>query len=312
MTSTMETRTIGSLTVPVVGLGCNNFGWGLDVAQTRRVLDAALDAGVTFFDTADRYGNTESETYMGEVLAGRRDRFVLATKFGAAIPDQAPGGGKADYVKSACEASLRRLKTDVIDLYQLHKPDPETPIAETLGALNELVQAGKVREIGCSNFSVAQLREARASAPAGAARFVSVQNHFNVFSGEDQADVLAECAAENIAFLPFYPLANGFLTGKIRKGAPVPGGTRLAGGGILDKSGEVTPERLDAVERLVNYAESKGHTLLELAFGWLLAHAPIASVIAGATKPEQVAGNATASTWHMTVAERDEIAALAR
>jgi aryl-alcohol dehydrogenase-like predicted oxidoreductase len=308
----MDTRKIGSLTVPVVGLGCNNFGWGLDAAQTRRVLDAALDAGVTFFDTADRYGNTDSETYMGEALVGRRDRFILATKFGLPIPDHHPGGGKADYVKSACDASLRRLKTDVIDLYQFHKPDPDVPIAETLGALNELVAAGKVREIGCSNFSVAQLREAKAATAAGAARFVSVQNHFNVFSGADQADVLAECAAENIAYLPFYPLANGFLTGKIRKGAALPSGTRLGGGAFLDKTNEVTPERLDAVERLIGYAESKGRTILELAFGWLLAHPPIASVIAGATKPEQVAGNAAASTWKMTNAERDEIAALAR
>jgi aryl-alcohol dehydrogenase-like predicted oxidoreductase len=305
----METRRIGSLDVSVIGLGCNNFGWRLDYERTVGVVDAALEAGINFLDTADIYGGTESEEFLGRALEGRRDRVVLATKFGMKVDDQRKGA-KPDYVRRACEDSLRRLRTDRIDLYQLHQPDPETPIADTLGALDELVRSGKVREIGCSNFSVAQLREAKAAgAPGGGgARFVSVQNQYSLLHRDPEAEVLSECEREGLAFLPFFPLASGMLTGKYRRGQPLPEGTRLA---KKNSSSFLNDRNLEIVEELIHFAAFRGHSLLELAFSWLLSHPPVASVIAGATSAEQVRGNVKAAAWRLTPADLAEVDKLA-
>jgi aryl-alcohol dehydrogenase-like predicted oxidoreductase len=301
----MENRKIGSLDVSIIGLGCNNFGWRLDYDRTVAVVDAALDSGINFLDTADIYGGTESEEFLGRALEGRRDRVVLATKFGMKVDEQRQGA-KPDYARRACEDSLRRLRTDHIDLYQLHQPDPSTPIADTLGALDELVRSGKVREIGCSNFSVEQLREAKAAAGQGA-KFISVQNEYSLLHREPERGVLAECEREGLAFLPFFPLAGGMLTGKYRRGQPLPEGTRLSKGSprfLNDKNLAIT-------EELANFAAFRGHSLLELAFSWLLSHPPVASVIAGATSPEQVQANVKAAGWRLTPADLAEIDKLA-
>lgn len=292
----MERRRIGSLEVSLVGLGCNNFGWRIDEAETARVAHAALDAGINFFDTADIYGKTQSEQFLGRVLAGRRDEVVLATKFGMEV-DEHRKGARPEYIRQAIEDSLRRLATDRIDLYQLHKPDPEVPIADTLGALDELVQAGKVREIGCSNFSVAQLQEAEAAAKG--ARFVSVQNEYSMIKREPERDgVLAECERQGLAFLPYFPLASGLLTGKYRLGRPAPENGRLQA--VERFSGNRSEENLRLVEDLIAYAEARGHTILELAFSWLAARPVVASVIAGATSVEQVQANAHAANWKLS------------
>lgn len=299
----MEKRTIGSLQVSVVGLGCNNFGRRLDEARTAEVVHAALDAGVNLFDTADIYGGTKSEAYLGRILAGRRNEVVLATKFGMRIDDDRPGGAGAAYVRRAVEESLRRLKTDRIDLYQLHTPDPKTPIAETLGALAELVREGKVREIGCSNFSVEQLREAESA--AGGVRFVSVQNEYSLFHRAPEEGVLAACERQKLAFLPYFPLASGLLTGKYRRGVAPPQGTRITEGPRFE--GLLSSQNLEVVEGLIAFAEAKGHTLLELAFSWLLSHRPVASVIAGATSAAQIRANAGAAGWMLGADELAEI-----
>ena len=308
----MDTRRIGSLEVSVVGLGCNNFGGRLDLAATKAVVNAALDAGITFLDTADVYGGTKSEEFLGRILAGRRDRVTIATKFGMALDDERKGA-KPAYVKRACEDSLRRLKTDRIDLYYLHRPDPETPIADTLGALDDLVRGGKVREIGCSLFTAAQLREARAAAGKGA-RFAAVQNEYSLLVREPEREVLAECGRLGLAFVPYYPLASGLLTGKYRRGQPAPKGTRLAiNPGWNERF--LTDPNVARAESLAAFAESRGHTLLELAFSWLLRHRVVASVIAGATSPEQVRANVAAGSWKLTgedVARVDALAPLAQ
>lgn len=301
----MENRKIGSLNVSVVGLGCNNFGWRLDYDQTVAVVDAALAAGINFLDTADIYGGTESEEFLGRALAGRRDEVVLATKFGKKVDEQRQGANP-DYVRRACEDSLRRLRTDHIDLYQLHQPDPKTPIADTLAALDELVRSGKVREIGCSNFSAQQLREAKAAAGQGA-KFVSVQNEYSLLHRDPEREVLAECEREGMAFLPFFPLASGMLTGKYRRGQPLPEKTRLSKG----SSRFLNDHNLEIVDEIANFAAFRGHSLLELAFSWLLSHPPVASVIAGATSPEQVRANVNAAGWHLSSADLAEIDKLA-
>lgn len=305
----MDTRRIGSLEVSVVGLGCNNFGWGLDETESARVIHAALDAGVTLFDTADIYGATKSEVFLGRALAARRDSVVIATKFGMKVDDQRVGA-KPDYVRRAAEDSLRRLATDWIDLYQLHTPDPTVPIADTLGALDELVQAGKVREIGCSNFSAGQLREARAPAGPGAARFVSVQNEFSLLHREAEREVLPECERSGLAFLPFFPLASGLLTGKYARGTPAPEGTRLSQSWAASRF--LSDERWAIVDALTEFAKSRHHTLLDLAISWLASKRPVASVIAGATSADQVKQNVAAAGWRLTdpdLAEIDRIAA---
>ena len=291
----METRTIGSLEVSVVGLGCNNFGMRIGRAETKAVVDAALDAGINFFDTADIYGGAKSETYLGEALGTRRDEIVLATKFGAPYEGH-EGGASAAYIRTAVEDSLTRLGTDRIDLYQLHFPDQKTPIAETIGTLVELVAEGKVREFGCSNFSVAQLEEAAAATPDGSPGFVSVQNQYNILHRDPEDGVLEWCDRTGTAFLPFFPLASGLLSGKYRAGEPPPEGTRLAAMGDGAKS-QLSDERLAAVADLDELAEREGHTVLDLAFGWLLSRPAVASVIAGATRPEQITANVAAGTW---------------
>jgi aryl-alcohol dehydrogenase-like predicted oxidoreductase len=299
----METRRIGSLDVSVVGLGCNNFGWRLDAAATKKVVDAALAAGINFFDTADIYGKGQSEEYLGRALGSRRSGIVLTTKFGMKM-DEERKGAKPAYLRQALEDSLRRLGTDHVDLYQLHTPDPEVPIADTLGALAELVQAGKVREIGCSNFSADQLREAEAAVEPGAVRFVSVQNEYSLFHREPEREVLAACERHGLAFIPFFPLASGLLTGKYRKGRPLPGKGRLTEDRFAGLRSE---ENLDKVEKLIAFADSRGHTLLELAFAWLLARPVVASVIAGATSAEQAESNAKAAGWQLSEEDMAEI-----
>lgn len=304
----LETRQMGSLAVTTVGLGCNNFGGRLDADATAAVVGAALDAGINFFDTADVYGGTKSEEFIGQALAasGRRDEVILATKFGIKLDDARPGGGSPEYIRRAAEDSLRRLRTDCIDLYQIHRPDPEVSIEDTLGALNDLVRAGKVREIGCSNFSAEQLRAAEEAAiKAGAARFVSVQNHYSMLKRDPEQDgVLAECGRLKIGFLPYFPLANGLLTGKYRKGQPVPTGARLDS---ERGQAQLTDANLDIVESLIRFAGARGHSILELAFAWLLAQPAVTSVIAGATSSAQVAGNAAAAAWRLSGDDLTEV-----
>lgn len=284
-----QKRQIGTLEVSLTGLGCNNFGWRIDEAQSRRVVETALDAGINFFDTADIYDKGHSEEYLGRALGSRRREAVIASKFGMKF-DEMRHGARPEYVRQAAEDSLRRLGTDHIDLYQIHQPDPNTPIADTLGALDELVQEGKVREIGCSNFTAAQIREA-------GGKFVSVQNQYSLFHREPEAEVLPECRRLHLAFLPYFPLANGLLTGKYREGQPLPKGSRGdAGWGPKI----FTEENLNKAERLIQFTEGRGHSLLELAFSWLAAQPSVASVIAGATSPEQVKANAAAANWKLS------------
>jgi aryl-alcohol dehydrogenase-like predicted oxidoreductase len=307
----MEQRKIGSLSVTVVGIGCNNFGGRIDEKRTEEVVNAALDAGINFFDTADSYANGKSEELLGRFLAGRRAEAIIATKFGLKIEGQGQGA-RPEYIRKAFDASLRRLKTDYVDLYQLHTPDPGVPIAETVGALDELVKSGKAREIGCSNFSADQLREARAvsdSRPASA-RFVSVQNEYSLLHREPEDEVLPECERQGLAFLPFFPLKSGLLTGKYRKGQPIPQDTRVAR--FERYRTLLTEDNLDKVETLIRFAESRGYTLLELAFSWLLAHRVVASVIAGATSAKQVRDNAGTAKWKLTAADLEEIDSLLR
>ena len=300
----METRKIGSLDATVVGLGCNNFGRRCDEEQTQRVVDAALDAGVTFFDTADIYGGTKSEEFLGRILQGRRDRVVLATKFGMEVSFDKQGADPA-YVHRAVRDSLARLQTDHIDLYQLHQPDPKVPIGETLAALDELVRDGLVREIGCSNFSAAEQQEAADAVAQGAARFVSVQNELSLLERSDEADGLVGARAGGLAYIPYFPLASGVLTGKYRRGERPPAGTRLA-----TYNETPTDPEFDLVDSYTAFAEGRGHTLLELAIGWLLSLEPVASVITGATKPEQIQANAAASTWRLTDEELTAVATI--
>jgi aryl-alcohol dehydrogenase-like predicted oxidoreductase len=299
----VEKRRIGSLEVSAVGLGCNNFGWRIDAEASAQVVGAALDAGINFFDTADIYGQTHSEEFLGRALGRRRGEAVIATKFGMAVDEQRQGA-RPEYVTQAAKDSLRRLGVDRIDLYQIHKPDPAVPIAETLGALDDLVKAGMVREIGCSNFSAGQIHEAAVAVRPGGARFVSVQNKYSLLYRDPERDVLPECARRSMAFLPFFPLASGLLTGKHRRGQAPPEGSRLADERFANL---LTDRNLGLVESLIEFARSRGHTLLELAISWLLARPVVASVIAGATKPSQVLTNAAAGSWQLT---RDELAAV--
>ncbi len=292
----MEKRKIGSLEVSVVGLGCNNFGWRIDAAATGRVIDAALDAGINFLDTADIYGEGRSEEFLGHALKGRWNCVVIATKFGGKL-DNERQGAKPDYIPRAVEDSLRRLGTDHIDLYQLHFPDPNTPIADTLGALDRLVKAGKVREIGASNLSVEQIRDAEQAEKPGAARFVSLQNQYSLIHRAPEKDVLPECVRRGLAFLPYFPLANGLLTGKYRPGQPLPSGSRGEAGFGPKVFNE---ENLEIAEALRGFAESRGYSLLKLAFSWLASRPAVASVIAGAKTPEQAQSNAHAANWKLS------------
>jgi aryl-alcohol dehydrogenase-like predicted oxidoreductase len=290
------------LRVSRVGLGCNNFGSRIELGQTRAVVEGALEAGVTFLDTAEVYGGGGgSERMLGEILDGRRDQVVLATKFGWA-PDR--GHGRPENVRDSIDGSLTRLRTDHVDLYYLHKPDPDTPIAETLGALDEVVQAGKARAIGCSNFSAAQLAEAdRTAREQGTVRFTAVQNEYNLLRRDDDEDVLPLCRELGIGYVPYFPLASGLLTGKYRRGEPAPEGARLAGRHIEE-------ERFARVEKLARFAANEGHSLHDLAISGLASTPGIAGVIAGATRPEQVRANAAAGRWHLSPEQLEALASV--
>ncbi|HZT16503.1 MAG TPA: aldo/keto reductase [Gaiellaceae bacterium] len=294
----MRTRKLGQLEVPVVGLGCNNFGGRVDEAGTRAVVDAALDAGVTFFDTADIYGRQGgSEELLGRALRARRDRVVLATKFGKPMGDGVERRGTREYVRAALEASLRRLQTDRVDLYQHHEEDPDTPLEETIGALEELVGEGKILAYGTSNYAVESLE--RAKALAGPA-YVSEQSEYSWLERDAERELLPACERLGLGFIPYFPLASGLLTGKVRRGRPPEPGTRLHGR-------EISDDELDRVERLADWAEAHGVSLLDVAVGGLAAVAPVVSVIAGATKPEQVRANAAAGEWVPSPEELDEL-----
>jgi aryl-alcohol dehydrogenase-like predicted oxidoreductase len=297
----MEYQPLGNsgLIVSVVGLGCNNLGGRIDLAAGRAVIEAALDEGITLFDTADIYGlQGGSEKVLGEILGSRRDQVVLASKFGHRDHDMGYGpavgakGGRA-YIRRAVEESLRRLRTDHIDLYQLHTPDPVTPIAETLAALHELVGEGKVRYIGHSNLAGWQLAEAaHVALEEGLTPFISAQNHWSLLDRDIEREVVPAAEHYGIGVLPYFPLAQGLLTGKVRRGEPIPEGTRLAGRAHL-----VTERRLDQVEQLRTLADKLGRSVLDLAIGGLAARPVVGSVIAGASRPEQVRANAAASAW---------------
>ena len=310
----MDMRKIGSLDVSVCGLGTNNFGSRLDEKQTAAVIDAALDEGINFLDTADLYGGTKSEQFIGKALAGRRDRIVLATKFGGPLDDNPEHrGGSARWVRQACEDSLRRLNTDRIDLYQLHFPDQHVPIDETLTALDELVKAGKVREIGNSNFTGEMIEDADdVSQKLGLTRFVSAQNMYNLLSRQPETDAIPACERRGLAFLPYFPLASGLLTGKYRKDQPLPEGARITSYPEERRKDFMSERAMDVVEKLETFAEERGHKLLDLAMSWLAANKVVASVIAGATKPEQVRANAAAVAWKLSDAELKEIDAITR
>jgi aryl-alcohol dehydrogenase-like predicted oxidoreductase len=302
----MRTRQLGTggTEVSVVGLGCNNFGMRVDLEGTRAVVDAALDAGVTLFDTADIYGNKGgSEEFLGEVLEGRRDRVILATKFGGDMGDGEKARGSRAFVHKAIEASLARLRTDYVDLYQYHTPDNVTPFEETFGALDELVRDGKVRYVGHSNLEPAQIEEVDALArERGFARPVSAQNQYSLLRREAEEELLPTCERLGIGFLPYFPLASGLLTGKYKRGQPPPEGARLS-----DREDALTDDKLDRVEALERYASERGLTLLQVAIGGLLAQPAVASVIAGATKPEQVRANVEAGAWEPSA---EDLAAL--
>jgi aryl-alcohol dehydrogenase-like predicted oxidoreductase len=304
----VEHRRIGELDVSVVGLGCNNFGARISAEQARDVVEAALDAGVSYFDTAEVYGAGQSEEFLGAALAGRRDQVVIATKWGMA---GSPAAGTRSAARAALDGSLRRLGTDHVDHYQLHAPDPDTPVEETLAALDELVAEGKVRVAGCSNFSAVQLDEsADAAATLGTAGFASVQNHYSLLTRDPERDgVLAACIRHRIALVPFYPLESGVLTGKYRFHEALPDGSRLA------KWGEraarfVNDERLERVAAVSAWAQARGHTILDVAMSWLTTNPAVATVIAGATRPEQVHANVSAASWALSDADRQEIDAL--
>ena len=306
----MEMRHLGNsgLEVSVIGLGCNNFGRRLDENQTATVVSAAVDAGITLFDTADLYGeNGTSETYLGKALKGHRDQVVIATKFGGPM-GQLPmqKGGSRQHIFQAVEDSLRRLNTDYIDLYQMHFPDLNTPIEETMRALDDLVRQGKVRYLGHSNFSGWMIAHAHHIAVRDALTpFISAQNHYHLLNREVEPDVQPACTKFGLGILPYFPLASGLLTGKYRKGQVHPEGTRLSSGPMAERI--LTDINIDKAESLFEWAEARGHTLLELAFSWLAQQPAVSSVIAGATNTDQISANVNAANWVLTSEELEEI-----
>jgi aryl-alcohol dehydrogenase-like predicted oxidoreductase len=300
-------RSLGVLgpEVSVIGLGCNNFGRRVDLEGTRAVVDAALDQGITFLDTSNTYGDPrgQSEEFLGQVLQGRRARVVLATKFGMDMGDGLGPRGSRGYILQAVEASLRRLRTDVIDYYWYHQPDGVTPIAETLETLDGLVNAGTVRWIGASNFSAEQIEEADAVArDRGFARFTSIQNNYSLLVRDAEREVLPTCERLGLGFVPFFPLASGLLTGKYRRGESAPAGTRLAG-----RDQVATDEQFSLVEALSEYAAAREVSLIDVAIVALLARPVVSTVIAGATKPEQVDQNTTAARWQPSERDLNEL-----
>lgn len=307
----MEMRNLGrsGLRVSVIGLGCNNFGGRIDLAATKRVVHQAIESGITLFDTADVYGDRGgSESCLGEVLGSARKDIVLATKFGMPMGEsEGQSGGSRRYIMNAVEASLRRLRTDWIDLYQIHRPDALTPIEETLRALDDLIRQGKVRYIGCSNFAAWQVVEAQwTSRTLGLNHFISCQDEYSMLVRRIEAELTPAAQAYGMGILPYFPLASGLLTGKYRRNTPLPEGTRLANTQRLadrylsDRNWEVT-------ERLADFASARGRQMLDLAFSWLLSRHGVASVIAGATRPEQIEQNVRAGSWQLSVEDLSEI-----
>jgi aryl-alcohol dehydrogenase-like predicted oxidoreductase len=303
----MEYRELGrsGLRVSVVGLGCNNFGMRIDEEASRHVIEGALAAGVNFFDTADMYGGGKSEEFLGRILGARRRSVLIGTKFGAlGMMQKKPWGGKAAVMR-CIDDSLRRLGTDYIDLYQMHYPDPATPIEETLDALAELVRQGKVRAIGCSNFSGAQIEAAEAAARArGTPRFESAQNEWSLLNRAVEAEVIPACERLGLGQLPYFPLASGMLTGKHRRGQPIGADSRLSHEYFKQFASE---QNFARVEGLARVAQAHKRSLLELAMSWLASQPCVASVIAGSTRPEQVKANVAAVGWKLSQAERAEI-----
>ena len=307
----MEYRNLGSsgLRVSLVGLGCNNFGMRLDLEQTRAVVDRAFDLGITLFDTADMYGGRGgSETQLGKILGHRRKDIVLASKFGMAMSDDGTKiGASRRYIMSAVEDSLRRLKTDWIDLYQLHQPDPLTPLDETIQALDDLVTQGKIRYIGCSNLPSWQVVESQwISKSMGLNRFVSCQDEYNILNRNVEAELIPAMQKYGCGLLPYFPLASGLLTGKYKR-TEMPEGARLTDMPTFANRIYLTDENFDIVDNLNKFANKTGHSILELAFGWMASRPTTASIIAGATKPEQIDANVAAVNWVLSQSEIDEV-----
>ncbi|GIR54401.1 MAG: aldo/keto reductase [Pseudomonadota bacterium] len=307
----MEYRNLGSsgLRVSLVGLGCNNFGMRLDLEQTRAVVDRAFDLGITLFDTADMYGGRGgSETQLGKILGHRRKDIVLASKFGMAMSDDGTKiGASRRYIMSAVEDSLRRLKTDWIDLYQLHQPDPLTPLDETMQALDDLVTQGKIRYIGCSNLPSWQVVESQwISKSMGLNRFVSCQDEYNILNRNVEAELIPAMQKYGCGLLPYFPLASGLLTGKYKR-TEMPEGARLTDMPTFANRIYLTDENFDIVDNLNKFAHKTGHSILELAFGWMASRPTTASIIAGATKPEQIDANVAAVNWVLSQSEIDEV-----
>jgi aryl-alcohol dehydrogenase-like predicted oxidoreductase len=309
----MKVHNLGKsgLRVSIVGLGCNNFGWTIDLAGTRKVVQKALDLGVTLFDTADIYGDRGgSEEMLGQALGEHRKDVIIATKFGMAMDDGEKKGASRSYILSSVEGSLRRLKTDWIDLYQVHTPDPRTPIEETLRALDDLVTQGKVRYIGCSNFAAWQVVEAQwTSHSLGINAFISCQNEYSLLVRDVERELIPAMEVHGVGMLPYFPLASGLLTGKYNRESGPPQGSRLSGNKRLADR-YFTETNWNKVEQLMEFCHTHGHSLLELAFSWLLARPTVSSVIAGATKPEQVEQNVKAIDWRLTAQEIAEIGAV--
>ena len=311
----MDIRNIGrsGLRVSLVGLGCNNFGGRTGINESKAVIHAALDAGITLFDTADIYGNRGgSEIALGQWLGVRRKDIVLASKFGMAMDESGEKiGGARRYIMQAVEDSLRRLKTDWLDLYQLHRPDPRTPIDETLRALDDLIRAGKVRYIGCSNLPAWQVVDAQATAQMkGLEAFICAQDEYSLLLRTPEAELIPALQAKGMGLLPFYPLAGGMLTGKYKREAPAPAGTRFADAKLASRY--LHDANWRKVEKLQAFCAARGKTLLELAFSWLAAQAVVPSIIAGATRPEQIAQNISAASWKLTADELAEIDQITR
>lgn len=311
----MEYRNLGNsgLKVSLVGIGCNNFGVRADFAQTRAVVEQALEEGITLFDTADVYGNQKSEELLAKALGSRRHEVIIATKFGSPTgPGLYQRGGSRRYICRAVEASLRRLGTDYIDLYQIHQPDPDTPEQETLEALTDLVRAGKVRYLGCSNYAAWRMAESIHLARAGGlSSYVSAQNEYSLVKREIEAELVPACRHYNVGILPYFPLASGVLTGKYRRGAEPPADTRMGKSPAL-RPRMMNEANLAIVDRLAEFVRSRGHSLLELAMSWLACQPQVSSVIAGAMSAEQVSQNARAVGWRLSAQELAEVDRITR
>lgn len=309
----MKLRNLGKsgLRISVVGMGCNNFGWTIDLEGTRKVVHKALDLGVILFDTADIYGNRGgSEEMLGQALGERRKDVIVATKFGMAMDNAEKKGAARSYILSSVEGSLRRLRTDWIDLYQIHTPDPLTPIEETMRALDDLVTQGKVRYIGCSNFAAWQAVEAQwTSRDLGINSFISCQNEYSLLVRDVERELLPAIESYGLGMLPYFPLASGLLTGKYSRSSTLPQGARLTGTKRLADR-YLTESNWGKVEQLMEYCHARGHSLLELAFCWLLARPTVASVIAGATKADQVEQNVRAAEWQLTPQQIGDVDAI--